>query len=377
MSVHVIGFLRFVLTLLQPKQREAPTYAAKYRLLLTRSLTLIRNHFSASLRDVAADVTKRIADRQLNDTTMSALLYAKFRVGAPELKRLGKEIQKRAVAPAGAAPGTEGEYQGLMNELYQTYSSTRGKMLLPIVSKKMADIAAAPSTGKDLVSFARSCINFIGGLTFDEYQLWGEWFDDDRMLYPFLESLCDPLYDHLRPRIIHETKIINLCELCTIIQSRYMETSESEEGSDSEVPELDFSRLIQPALHDAQDRLVFLAQVSLRNDIQYFKPKPEHLDYPRRASRVALSGSRNQASINRRKESNGRRSPVPKNPVVVEEDGADREFLFEPGTGEYYPTLRKAVWLLSRIYRLVQVCVLSWRTYDDTNVLCSLLFLIL
>jgi hypothetical protein len=348
-----------MLTLLQPKQREAATYATKYRLLLTRSLTLIRNHFSASLRDVAADVTKRISDRQLNDTTMSALLYAKFRVGAPELKKLGREIQKRAIAPVGAAPGTEGEYQGLMNELYQTYSSTRGKMLLPIVNKKMSDIAAAPSTGKDLVSFARSCINFIRGLTFDEYQLWGEWFDNDRMLYPFLESLCEPLYDHLRPRIIHETKIINLCELCTIIQSRYMENSESEEVSESEVPELDFSRLIQTALQDAQDRLVFLAQVSLRNDIQYFKPKPEHLDYPRRASRIALSGSRNQATITSRKGSNGRLSPVPKNPVVVDEDGVDREFLFEPGTGEYYPTLRKAVWLLSRIYRLVQVYILS------------------
>jgi conserved oligomeric Golgi complex subunit 3 len=286
---------------------------------------------------------------------MSALLYAKFRVGAPELKRLGYEIQKRAVAPAGAAPGTEGEYQGLMNEVYQTYASTRGKLLLPIVTRKMSDIAAAPSTGKDLVSFARSCINFIRGLSFDEYQLWNEWFDDDREVHPLLESLCEPLYDHLRPRIIHETKIIHLCELCTLIQSRYMGDSESEDVSDSEGPELDFGHLIQPALYDAQDRLVFLAQMSLRNDIQYFKPKPEHLDYPRRASRVALSGSRNQATITGRKGSNGQLSPIPKNPIVVEEDGVDREYIFEPGTGEYYPTLRKAVWLLSRIYRLVQV----------------------
>lgn len=324
-------------------------------MLLTRSLTLIRNHFSSTVRDIAADVAKRIADRQLNDTTQTALLYAKFRVGAPEMKKLGREIQQRAKPPPDAAPGTEGEYQGLMNELLQTYASARSKLVLPVVTKKMNDIANAPSTGKDLVSFARSCINFIRGLAYDEYQLWSEWFDSEHMLYPFLESLCEPFYDHLRPRIVRETKIINLCELCTLIQSRYMEQSDSEE-SEPEGPDLDFGRLIQTALQDAQDRLVFQTQVSLRNDIQYFKPKLEHLDYPRRASRIALSGSRNQANIASRKESNGRSSPIPRNPIVVDEDGADREFIFEPGTGEYYPTLRKAIWLLSRTYHLIQVC---------------------
>jgi hypothetical protein len=93
------------------KHKEAETYRSRYRLLLTRALTLIRVHFTEALREIAADVSKRIADRQLNDTTMSALLYAKFRVGAPELKTIGLEIQKRAVLPKGSAPGAEAEYQ--------------------------------------------------------------------------------------------------------------------------------------------------------------------------------------------------------------------------------------------------------------------------
>jgi conserved oligomeric Golgi complex subunit 3 len=338
----------------QPKQREASTYGAKYRLLLTRALTLIRNYFTSSLRDISADVTKRMADRQLNDSTISALLYAKFRVGAPELKKLGQEIQKRAAAPEGAAPGTEGEYQGLLNELHQSYSTTRARLLQPIVSKRMTELSSTPSTSGDLVQFARSGVNFIRGLCSDEYDLWGEWFTDDQMLYPFLDSLCEPFYDRLRPKIIHETKIIKLCEFCTLIQTRYLEDSDLE-SEDSDGQSFDFGRLIQPALQDAQDRLVFLAQVILRNDIQYFKPKPEHLDYPRRASRVALSGSRNQPPLSGRKGSNGPLSPIPKNPIIVEEDGIDREPVFDSGTGEYYPTLRRAVWLLSRIYRLIHV----------------------
>lgn len=147
-----------------PKQREAKTYAAKYRLLLTRGLTLIRNHFTSSLKDLGAEVFKKIADRQPNDTTISALMYAKFRVPAPELKQLGQEVQKRAFAPTDAVPGTEGEYQGLMNELHQSFATTRTKLLQPIIAKKISEIAAAPSSSKDLVSLARSCTSFMKGL---------------------------------------------------------------------------------------------------------------------------------------------------------------------------------------------------------------------
>ncbi|KAF2399731.1 Sec34-domain-containing protein, partial [Trichodelitschia bisporula] len=313
--------------------REAASYRSRYRLLLTRALTLIRNHFAAALRDVAADVTKRIADRQLNDTTMSALLYAKFRVPAPELKQIGLEIQRRA-------DGGEGEYQSLVNELYDSYAATRGKLLRPIIAKKMADIAGAPSTAKDLVAFARSSIAFMRGVCADEYTLWGQWFASDEGLYGFLEGLCEAFYDYIRPRTIHETQLLKLCELCTLIQTHYMH-----EESDDEAEEgLDFSVLVHPCLQDAQTRLVFLALSALRNDIENYKPRPEDLEphRPAKSPQPALSG---------------RRGPTPRTPVIVEEDG---EQIFEPALGECYPTLRKAVWLLSRIYRLVHSAI-----FDD------------
>ena len=99
-----------------------------------------------ALRDIASDVMKRIADKQLNDTTMSALLYAKFRVGASDLKEVAQEIRKRAIIPKGAEPGAEAEYQSLMNELYTGYSSTRGKLIIPLIKKKIGEIAIAPSS---------------------------------------------------------------------------------------------------------------------------------------------------------------------------------------------------------------------------------------
>ena len=324
---------------------------------------MIRVHFVGVLREIASDVTRRIADRQLNDTTMSTLLYAKFRVGASELKEVAQEIRKRAVLSAGAEPGAEAEYQSLMNELYTSYSATRGKLVIPLTRKKIGDIAMAPSTSKNLVSFARSSIGYIRGVCSDEYELWREWFEGEDGLCDFLESACEPLYDHLRPRTIHENQLPKLCELCTLIQTRYMH-DQDEEAEPLEANQFDFSVLIQPALQDAQTRLVFRTQAILREEIEHYRPKPEDLDYPARNRRVTLFGTKSQVPITSgRKDSVAEpTTPLPKTPMVVEEGdspdgrwGFDTEAAFEG----WYPTLRKAIWLLSRIYRLVNVCILA------------------
>lgn len=344
-----------------PNHRESQTYRSRYRLLLTRALTLIRVYFTNALREIAADVSKRIADRQLNDTTSSALLYAKFRVGAPELKAMGLEIQKRAVVPVDAEPGAEPEYQSLMNEMYQSYSATRGRLILPMVAKKIGEIAQAPSSATDLVAFARSSISYMRRICSDESDLWREWFEGDRGMYDYLESMCEPLYDHLRPRTIHETQILKLCELCTFIQTQYME-EEDEDEFPIEAPKLDFQTLVFPALQDAQTRLVFLSLAILRDDIERFKPQPEDLNYPIKNKKHALSGSKSSQPALSGKKAPKSELPLtpqlPKTPTVVEEDNPDTSkwsFNTEAAFKDWYPTLRKAIWLLSKIYRLVHV----------------------
>lgn len=322
---------------------------------MTRGLTLIRVSFVGGLREIASDVTKRIADRQLNDTTMSALLYAKFRVGASELKEVAQEIRKRAVRAPGAEPGAETEYQSLMNELYTSYSATRGRLVIPLIRKKIGDIAAAPSTSKELVPFARHSIGYIRDMCSSEYDLWREWFEGEEGIYDFLESVCEPLYDHLRPRTIHENEILKLCELCTLLQTRYMPDQEDDEPVASD--ELDFSSLIQPALEDAQTRLVFRVQAVLRDEIERYKPKPDVLDYPANNRKMSLSGTKNQRP--RRQSSVAEpTTPMPKTPMIVEQgDSPNGHFDFDTQAAfqGWYPTLRKAIWLLSRIYRLVNV----------------------
>jgi hypothetical protein len=309
-------------------------------------------------------VAKRIADRQLNDTTTSTLLYAKFRVGAAEMKDIGLEIQKRAVPPVDPEQGAEAEYQSLLNDLHTSFSATRGKLIIPLVRKRLNEIANAPSTSKDLVAFARASISYIRGICLDEFELWGQWFHGQRGLYDFLESVCEPLYDHLRPKIIHENKLIKLCQLCTLLQTRYL-LDPDEEGEYPNPNQLDFSVLIQPALEDAQTRLVFRAQAMLRDEIERFKPRAEDLDYPARNRSVSWPQSNSRSPVLSGRKNNAADSVLPRTPMVVDEepdsptekDGRwdfDSRSVFEG----WYPTLKKAVWLLSRIYRLVNVCIL-------------------
>ena len=352
-----------------PDHRESQLYRSRYRSLLTRALTLIRVHFVTVLREIAADVTKRITEKQLNETTMSALLYAKFKVNANELREIGHEIEKRAVLPAGRGAKADGEYENLMQELRQNYAATRGKLVIPLVRKKIAEIALTPSSSKDLVSFARATIGYIRGITSDEYSLWQEWFVTEQGLYDFLEDVCDPLYDHLRPRIIHENSLPRLCELCILIQTRYTQEVDDEHDMANSA-QLDFPTLIHPVLEDAQTRLVFRTLATLRDEIENYRAKPEDLRYPTQDRRASIIGSQNNTIVTSgRKDSIKSAAPPPINesPESIEDRDMPWNVGIGPGSEAWFPTLKKAIWLLSRIYRLVNV--------SDTTHSCQALYL--
>ena len=90
-----VALTSLLLEQIQPKFKDAEFYQSRYRQCMTRALTLIKVYVSNEMRDLAADVTKRLSAKNINETTQSALLYAKFRSGAPLLRDLTDEIDKR------------------------------------------------------------------------------------------------------------------------------------------------------------------------------------------------------------------------------------------------------------------------------------------
>ena len=113
----------------------------RFRQCMTRALTLVRVHFVNSLKAISNDITQRISAKAMNETTQSALLYAKFRSSAAPLKKVVGEIEQRS--------RDNEEYAALLNECYQAYFAIRLRLITPIIMSRMAEI----SGNKDIVPY--------------------------------------------------------------------------------------------------------------------------------------------------------------------------------------------------------------------------------
>jgi hypothetical protein len=102
----------------------------------------------------------------------------------------------------------------------------------------------------------------------------------------YLETLCDYLYDDLRPRILHEPRLTVLCEVCTVLQAlmvldQSLDDDIEEDGEkDNELGRLHIRQLLQMVLQDAQTRLFFKAQAVIQSEIRYYAPTAQDLAYP-------------------------------------------------------------------------------------------------
>ena len=103
---------------------------------------------------------------------------------------------------------------------------------------------------------------------------------------PYLETLCDYLYDDLRPRILHEPRLTVLCEVCTVLQALMvldepLDDEVDEDGrKNDELGRLHIRQLLQIVLQDAQTRLFFKAQAVIQSEIRYYVATAQDLAYP-------------------------------------------------------------------------------------------------
>jgi hypothetical protein len=209
----------------------------------------------------------------------------------------------------------------------------------------------------------------------------------------YLEGLCDYLYDHLRPRILQESRITVLCEVCTVLQAlvvigadiaptptaTYFASSNPSSSDDDDdetdhftstaLPDerpgiveqqsigkkLNIGHLLQMILQDAQTRLVFKAQSVVQSDIRYYSPRPEDLEYPQRITGMPLyvPWGHSLNFIFPQEPSN-----VDAVTDLVEPSTDDLSFFripLSPVQVTWYPSLRKTVWLLNHLHQFVKV----------------------
>ncbi|KAH0828023.1 Sec34-like family-domain-containing protein [Lanmaoa asiatica] len=322
--------------------REAEVYLLRFQQCMTRAMTLIKMFFVGSLRALTADVSRRLSEKDVSTTAQMHLLYTRFRSVTPQLAPLLNELERRATAHPE-------ELSALLSECHSAYFSARKTLL---VGRLMEEIRGLDPTHTELVELTNAGCAYLKQLCTDEFNLFREFFDsgEDR-LYPYLETLCDYLYDDLRPRILHETRLTTLCEVCTVLQALMVldvvelpEEPLDELSVDLDHPKprglgrLHISHLLQMVLQDAQTRLFFKAQSLIQAEIRYYVPKSEDLAYP--DILVAVRKPTSQFDI-REKESVSR---------LFQLSSLDKQ-------ETWYPTLQKTVWVLSQLHDFVKPAI--------------------
>ena len=94
-----------------------------------------------------------------------------------------------------------------------------------------------------------------------------------------IESVCQPLYDQLRPSLLSARELPILCEVVLILRNEVL--NGLSEGGDASAPLL---RPVHRLVQDAQERITFRVQAFVREQIRGFQPEPEDLAYPRVAT---------------------------------------------------------------------------------------------
>eukprot|EP00808_Paulinella_micropora_P007605 g8560.t1 len=365
---------------------DAPKYLQTFNSLKSEVLETVRMHWkealaltpqgalphsspspaTASLPDESFASSEALATRAANNTSTAgegnekSLLLSpgsirtrttELRSTALTLRPLLRAVETRAI--------THRDYSQLLQDLKALYYQHRHRVLYGWVQKHC--LQHAESTA--LSALSRSMSGFMIEVCSQEVQLFNEFFlppsaflpqhvgeggssmaqdvdlsqgqdGDVTLARPFLDellhSLTTLLYTTLRPRVIHETSLDVLCEVVTILKYEILEDQIALSGGSLRSVEEAVMRL----LADIQERLAFLAQEYIRDEIHLYTSRPEDLDYPQRL-------------LDRKKPSQ------PASPTSHTGGRSKRETSF----ATWHPVLERTLMFLSKLYRCVEVHV--------------------
>jgi hypothetical protein len=179
------------------------------------------------------------------------LIYTKFVTLSQSVRPLVAELEHRSSV-------NPDELRALLTECHSAYISTRQSLLGARVSDEVGRLDPRNSDLVDLV-----CFPLVAGLTVRpepdaatsskhawtnstctsiSFSLASPSYSTSTLLVVttlltcsgFLETLCDHLYDHLRPRILHEPSLETLCGVCTVLQALMVQDVSLDGGEDDD-----------------------------------------------------------------------------------------------------------------------------------------------
>ncbi|XP_030383462.1 conserved oligomeric Golgi complex subunit 3 isoform X2 [Scaptodrosophila lebanonensis] len=332
-----------------PKFKDAAAYNLKYKQCLAKATGLVRNYvYSVINQATEATLHPRNATGETSlqaPDAAFALYYGKYQTSAAKVKRVAQLIESRL--------DHSSEYEQLMTDLQQHYLTMRASVMSPAVNQSIQNVKAAHKG--DHCSLTRSACSFLVHVCQDEQRLYYQFFETGAAhLTVYLEGLCTILYDTMRPFIIHINHLETLAEICSILRIEMLEEQVQQNPNTLQA----FATITHQLLQDVQERLVFRAHLYLQSDIQNYNPSTGDLAYPEKLEMmesIALS-LQEPAQLRR---SDSRSSMVSSVSSAMETESVDTAYraqqMNSPADlhGMWYPTVRRTLVCLSRLYRCV------------------------
>uniref|UniRef100_A0A0K8TSY1 Conserved oligomeric Golgi complex subunit 3 n=1 Tax=Tabanus bromius TaxID=304241 RepID=A0A0K8TSY1_TABBR len=327
------------------KFKESSAYILKYKQCLLRAVALIRAYVATILSRACQQILSPDRNTCLVENggaeAAFALYYGKFQSAAAKVQLVTSMIEERNKR--------SNEYQQLLVDLQNCYLSERANIMSPAVNKAIIDLKSCHKG--DHCSFIRSACAFLVHVSLDEYRLFHQFFSGQSSeLHSYLEGICIILYDTLRPYVIHVNHLETLAETCSILKIEMLEEHVQQSPESLQA----FAKICLQLLQDVQERLVFRAHIYLQSDILNYKPSLGDLAYPEKLEMMENIALSLQNVVLQRSES---KSSVESITTLESEalDGCYPKSINSPADlhGMWYPTVRRTLVCLSRLYRCV------------------------
>ncbi|CAL8118689.1 unnamed protein product [Orchesella dallaii] len=355
-----------------PSFKESSVYTAKFKHCLNRAISLIKSEVHKTLQETTSQINIAVIQQNIHvppsaissisSAAIFPIVYGKFSAGVAKLKKVFTEVEKRR----NGWP----EYTELFNEIQQSFLRERSNLLNASVWATVTELTNRGKTGVDLCSTVRTGCLFCINISQDEFRLFGDFFQPSYTANfdEFMENLCLPIYETLRPLLIKIQHLETLAEMCTILRIEMLQ----EQASNNPQSVGAVVRIIEQLLQDTQERLVYRAHIYISTDIRNYNPGPGDIAYPEKlemmeqiaesleqnneprplvrsnsqTSVVSLSSVTSQevASI-----SSAAALQIPR-PIKTSSSPADLH-------GMWFPSVRRTLLCLSKLYRCLDKAI--------------------
>lgn len=283
-----------------------------------RCLAALRDHAVFELREchkrAVHDMAALGSAAQLDVRASEVSASAQFKAATEWMGKAIAQLQQRAAL--------KDSYGRLLREVHVSYVQLREQLVLKTARQHVAAVCAS----EPLPSAIRQCAVYLARLSADEFELVGSIFcvqGGGSVLSQFLrllEAVWSVLHDAVRPIIIGQVKLDDLCQVLEVLKLEVPELLEQLHPTVSTLLVPVLERLAQ----DAQERLIYRAQAFMVAQIGSFYPTPDQLQYPQ----------------------------------LLEQQDAKRA---------WYPTLQRTLDLLSKVWRCVPKQIFEGLAQEATS----------